>query len=148
MPTPSPPAALALGGGAGLVAAVVMNVPMLLLRAGSLPARAAASVLRRTTPDRVPARDARVVHHVAGVLGGVLLAGLQLLLAASLDTVVAGVVAGLVVVALVFTVFVVVVLPRVTVREASTRVVRRSWAVSAVVYGVVATAGYLAALAV
>ncbi|WP_224268211.1 hypothetical protein [Haloprofundus salinisoli] len=65
---------LALGALAGLVAAVVMGVPMGRQEGGFTPAYVTASVLRRTTPDEVSFRDATVVHHGAGTLAGVLYA--------------------------------------------------------------------------
>ncbi len=59
---------------AGLIGAVVMNLPMRVLDYGSAPAYVAAAALRRKKPTEVSERDAAVVHHVAGMAGGVLYA--------------------------------------------------------------------------
>jgi hypothetical protein len=57
---------LAVGGVAGLAAALVMDLPMSRQSEGFTPAYIAASVLRRSPPSDVSFRDANLVHHAAG----------------------------------------------------------------------------------
>ncbi|MGM0605979.1 MAG: hypothetical protein ACQETB_09980 [Halobacteriota archaeon] len=63
---------LGVGAFAGLIAAIVLNWPMSRRSDGFTPAYVAAAVLRRRSPDEVPFRDAVIVHHLAGILAGVL----------------------------------------------------------------------------
>nr|WP_231751729.1 hypothetical protein [Halogeometricum sp. CBA1124] len=52
-----------LSGLSGLVAALVMGLPMARQEEGFTPAYIAASILRGTTPDEVSEVDAHVVHY-------------------------------------------------------------------------------------
>jgi hypothetical protein len=63
---------VAAGAAAGLLAAVVMDLPMSRQSDGFTPAFVAASVIQRTSVDAVSFRAAAVVHHGAGALAGVL----------------------------------------------------------------------------
>ncbi len=63
---------LVRGALSGLLAAVVMNLPMLAQRDGYVPAYVAAGATSGRDPTRVPTRDAAIAHHVAGALAGVL----------------------------------------------------------------------------
>jgi hypothetical protein len=65
---------LVLGTAAGVVAAAVMNYPMLRQTDGYVPAYTAASVLARKPSGTVSFGQAATVHHVAGGLAGVLYA--------------------------------------------------------------------------
>ncbi|KTG09217.1 hypothetical protein AUR64_15605 [Haloprofundus marisrubri] len=138
-------ARLALGALAGLVAAVVMDVPMGRQEGGFTPAYVAASVLRRTTPDEVSFRDANVVHHGAGLLAGVLYA---VVLTASESVVppvwslggvdlLAHLVAVGVVVGFIYGFFAYLVLPRAGRRiyEEQSTAVRGQWLRSSLVFG-------------
>ncbi|WP_416840863.1 hypothetical protein [Haloferax sp. DFSO52] len=70
---------LALGAVVGLAAAVVMDIPMWRQDEGFTPAYIAASVIRKTDLDGVDFLDANLVHHIAGLLSGVLYAAVYLL---------------------------------------------------------------------
>jgi hypothetical protein len=139
---------LPVGAVAGLAGAVAMDVPMGRHPEGWTPAFVAASVLRRTDPTAVRFRDASVVHHAAGVAGGVLYAllaaPLAVALAGTLPTpgvaalpVVAHLVAAAGVVAFIYAFFVHLVLPRAGTGIADDRAtaVRGQWLRSAVVFG-------------
>jgi hypothetical protein len=142
---------LALGGVAGLAAAVVMDVPMNRQPEGFTPAYIAASVLRRTTPDKVSFGEASLVHHVAGVLAGALHALLFLAIefAMPVDVAVAGVplvghaLAVVTVVAFIYGFFAHLVLPRAggTIYEERATAVRGQWLRSSLVFGVALTLG-------
>jgi hypothetical protein len=140
---------LAAGALAGLAAAVVMDVPMSRQSEGFTPAYVAAGVLRRTTPDAVSVRDALVVHHLAGVLAGVIyavVAGVVAVLTGSggrsspdvLAPALVPHVAGVFVVVLfIYLVFAHVVLPRAggTIYERRATAVRGQWLRSSLVFG-------------
>jgi len=142
---------------AGLLAALVMNVPMTRLTMGYVPATVAASVVQRTVPSHISTRDAVLVHHAAGPLAGVVYAALGLALDAVVPTVtrVAGLsmaahllaVVGIVV--FVYGVFAWRVLPRYggSARD-DAPLVRRHWLVSAVTFGVVLAVAVPAILSV
>ena len=128
----------------GLVAALVMNVPMSRLATGWTPATVATSVVQGTVPSKVSRRDSILLHHAVGPLAATLyalvgvglasvlppgarLAGLELL---------AHLVAVAAITGFVYGVFAWVVLPRYggSARdELST--VRRDWLASALVFG-------------
>jgi hypothetical protein len=52
----------------GLLAALVMDLPMARLATGWTPATVAASVLQGTVPSKIPRTDALVLHHAVGPL--------------------------------------------------------------------------------
>lgn len=134
-----------LSGLSGLLAAIVMDVPMVRQEEGFTPAYIAASVFRRSSPDDVSEADAYVVHHGAGVFGGVLYAVAYLLLAATLPPVVSmGVVsvlphvlASVAVAVFVYAFFAHVLLPRSGARvyEERSTAVRGQWLRSSFVFG-------------
>ncbi len=62
----------------GLLAAVVMDVPMSKQEDGFTPAYVAAAVVRRVAPEKVSLSEAIAVHHATGALAGVLYALLYL----------------------------------------------------------------------
>ena len=62
----------------GLLAAVVMDVPMSKQEDGFTPAYVAAAVVRRAAPEKVSLSEAVTVHHATGALAGVLYALLYL----------------------------------------------------------------------
>ncbi|MFB6176825.1 MAG: hypothetical protein ABEI99_06725 [Halobaculum sp.] len=149
---------LARAAVAGLIAAVVMDVPMNRQAEGFTPAYVAASVLRRTDVDGVPFRDASTLHHATGVLAGLLFGAVYLALSAVLPPVlvlgtlslVAHVAALAVVVAFVYTFFADLVLPRfgTELGEDRTTAVTGQWLRSAVVFGVTVALVFPALLAV
>ncbi|MFB6125811.1 MAG: hypothetical protein ABEJ79_00720 [Halolamina sp.] len=140
-----------LGGGAvaGLLAAAVMDVPMSRQPEGFTPAYITAAVVTRTAPSAVSFERAMVVHHVTGLLAGVLY-GLVAFAAEALLTrvgvavavdgaaaVVAHVVGVVGVVAFVYVFFAHLVLPRAggVVYEERATAVRGQWLRSAMVFG-------------
>jgi hypothetical protein len=141
-------AVVAAGAAAGLVAALVMDLPMVRQPDGFTPAFVAAAVVRGRTPDAVSFRDANVVHHAAGVLAGVLYAVIVLALGVAVGpgvdpTALAGaaVVHALAVAAVVgfiYVVFAHLVLPRAggTIYEERATAVRGQWLRSSLVFGV------------
>lgn len=137
-----------LGGGAvaGLFAAVVMDVPMSRQPEGFTPAYIAAGVATRTAPSAVSFERAMVVHHVTGVLAGVLYGLLALATETALSgvaatlggsaAVVAHVVGAVGVAAFVYVFFAHLVLPRAgVVYEERATAVRGQWLRSALVFG-------------
>lgn len=138
---------LALGGVAGLAAAVAMDWPMSRQPEGFTPAFVAASLLRRRSPDALAYRDATVVHHVAGSLSGALyalvLTGFEGLLPAVLQVEgvepPAHVFAVLGVVAFNYLTFSRLVLPRAggSIHEERATAVRGQWLRSSLVFGAV-----------
>lgn len=141
---PPLPFRLAVALLAGFLAALVMNAPMLAFAEGYAPAHVAASVVWGTTPSKTGLGAAMLVHHVAGILAGLL----HLLLALGLEQVlpvstrVAGLplvphlVAGALVTAFLYGFFSWLVLPRfgAGVRDRAATVKGR-WAVSALIFG-------------
>lgn len=141
---------IALFAAAGLVATVVMNAPMKLLREGQTPPFVAAAALTGDQPGDVSPALASAVHYAAGALAGVLFA----LLSAGLGrpavglppephlpgttvSAVPALLAALATFGFLYGFFGALVLPRFggPVRERARRV-RRDWAVSAGVYTV------------
>jgi len=128
----------------GLLAAVLMDVPMARLATGWIPATVATSILQGTVPSEVSRIEAAVLHHAVGPLAAVLYAFVGIGLAAVVPPVrtVAGLelaahlLAAGVVTLFVYGLFAWIVLPRYG-GEARDRaaVVRRDWLVSALVFG-------------
>ena len=136
---------LAVGGVAGVVAAVVMDWPMSRQPEGFTPAYIAASVLTRRRPENVRFRTAMVAHHLAGGLAGLLYAlvalgvdrglpGIGPIVGVTLAAHLVGVVA---VVGFIYAFFAHLVLPRAGGRpyEEQATAVRGQWLRSALVYG-------------
>ncbi len=63
---------IAVGALAGLVAAVVMDWPMSRQPDGFMPAAIAAGILTRQSADDVSMTQLLAIHHIAGLLAGVL----------------------------------------------------------------------------
>lgn len=143
---------------AGLIAAVVMDVPMRRQAEGFTPAYVAASVLRQTDTDAVAFRDASLLHHATGVLAGVLFGVIYVGLSAILPDVlrvgalalVPHVAALGIVVAFVYAFFADFVLPRFgdELGEDRTTVVTGQWLRSAVVFGLTVAVVFPALLSV
>ncbi|KAB1198992.1 hypothetical protein GJR99_14385 [Haloferax sp. MBLA0078] len=136
---------LALGALVGLAAAIVMDIPMWRQEEGFTPAYIAASVIRRTGPENVDFLDANLVHHVAGVLSGVLYAGVYLLVDAVIPELPVGgvdftphLISMLVVVVSIYFLFSYFVLPRAgrSIYEERATAVRGQWLRSSLVFGV------------
>ncbi|SNR52843.1 hypothetical protein [Halorubrum vacuolatum] len=134
---------------AGVLATLTMDVAMARLPEGETPPKVAASVLAGTAVDSAPERLAAVVHYVAGAGSGVLTAAMLaggVAVAAALGVGTAGVGAVVTAAGVAFVMFVCMVgffalvpLPRTTgLARQRLRVVRRDWAICAVVYLVVA----------
>lgn len=136
---------LAVGGVAGVVAAVVMDWPMSRQPEGFTPAYIAAGVLTRRRPENVRFRTAMVAHHLAGGLAGLLYAlvalgvdrglpGIGPIVGVTLAAHLVGVVA---VVGFIYAFFAHLVLPRAGGRpyEEQATAVRGQWLRSALVYG-------------
>jgi hypothetical protein len=129
----------------GLVATVVMNVPMHRLPEGSTPPFVAAGALTGTEPAEVDPPLASGVHYLAGTLGGVFytvvalgvesVGGFRLLTPVGGAELVPHLLAVLATFAFLVAFFAYLVLPTFggSVRERS-RLVRRDWVVSAGVY--------------
>lgn len=66
------PGAILLGGCLGLLATLVMDIPMRQLAEGMTVTYVAASVLTGVDPDAVTARRAKAVHYASGAAAGVL----------------------------------------------------------------------------
>lgn len=136
-----------LGAVAGLVAAAAMNLPMSKQSEGFTPAYVAAAAVRRRRPAEVDFPEAVAVHHVAGLLVGVLYGVVFAVLGAFLPPLVAvadGVpllahaVSVTLVVLVVYVVFAHVVLPSTggVVYEEQATAVRGEWLRSTLVFGV------------
>ena len=136
---------LAVGIGAGVVAALVMDWPMSRQPEGFIPAYIAASVLTRSRPADVPFRTAMLTHHLAGGLAGLLYALVALgadrvapallpIVGVDLPAHLLGVI---VVVGFIYAFFAHLVLPRAGGRpyEEQATAVRGRWLRSALVYG-------------
>ncbi|RLM57642.1 hypothetical protein DVK02_05255 [Halobellus sp. Atlit-31R] len=131
----------------GLLAAVVMDLPMSKQADGFTPAYVAAAVLRRVAPESVSFAEAVVVHHVTGALAGVLYTLLYLAVAVVLPPLSAVGGVGLLphlaatvgVSAFVYSFFAHLVLPRAGRRiyEERATAVRGQWLRSTLVFGVV-----------
>lgn len=143
--TPDFPVRLLLNGLAGLLAAVVMNVPMQRLPEGSTPPFVAGAALSGQEPTEVSGTTASALHYVAGVLAGVLFtavvvvletpAQFGLLVAGTGLPVVSHLAGGVVVFLVLYAFFAYLVLPRFggSVRQRAEQV-RQDWLVSALVY--------------
>lgn len=125
---------------AGLVGAVVavlvMDTVMARLPEGETPPSVAAGVLTDTVPESAPSRLATVVHYLAGLLTGPLFVWL-LLTSEGLfggPSVLATLVASVVLYVLMVGFFTGVVLPRSRVDPDRCGTIRRDWALSAVAY--------------
>ncbi|SFR58297.1 hypothetical protein SAMN04487947_2543 [Halogeometricum rufum] len=135
-----------LSGLSGLVAALVMGLPMARQEEGFTPAYIAASILRGTTPDEVSEVDAHVVHYGAGVVAGVLYAAAYAaltavvppLLSAGSVMVLPHALATIAVVGFVYVFFAHFVLPKAGKRvyEERSTAVRGQWLRSSFVFGV------------
>lgn len=147
---------LLLGAGVGLVAALVMDWPMARQPDGFVPAYIATAVVTRQPIDSVRLPEAMVLHHLAGVLAGLLygliavgLGGLFPSLV-SLDglNIVAHLLAVGGVVGFIYSFFAHVVLPRAGGRtyEERATAVRGQWLRSALVFGTTLLVGVPAAL--
>ncbi|WP_276272779.1 hypothetical protein [Haloarcula litorea] len=129
----------------GVLAAVLMNIPMYVQPEGYRPAYVAAAGATRRDPGEVGPAAAAVAHHVAGVAAAVLYGGLTFALAAVLPTLlplngvpaVPHLVGVLAVTLFVYAFFERVALPRAggSFREDADPIVRQ-WALSAFIYGV------------
>lgn len=138
-----------LGGAvAGLVAAVAMNVPMSRQPDGWTPAVIATAVLTRTTPETVSVEQAAVVHHVTGVVAGLLygilmfaMIGVAPSLRWSGVPMIAHVFAVIAVTLFIYGFFSHVVFPRVggTVYEERATAIRGQWLRSSLVFAVALT---------
>lgn len=121
----------------GLVATVVMNLPMRRLHAGDMPPAVAAGVLTNTHPEYAPARLAATIHYVAG--GGT---GLLYLLVVQVFTVtvpgpqlIGTILAAVVVFGLMVGFFILVPLPRAgELPDRQLKQIKRSWGISTGVY--------------
>ena len=130
----------------GVLAAVVMDVPMARQAEGFTPAYLAASVLTRSRPSAVGFPAALAVHHVAGAAAGLLYAAVYLATAgpAPDGVTVGGVaavphtVATLAVAGFIYAFFAHLVLPRRgrEIYEERSTAVRGQWLRSVVVFGV------------
>lgn len=127
----------------GFFAAIVMDLPMRRLEEGATPALVAAGVLYDRPPTALDPRQARSVHYTAGILAGVLYVLVALPLDALLPPVasvggvplLAHLLAGALVGGFCYAFFGWVVLPRYGGgKRAVAATVRRSWALSVVVY--------------
>lgn len=128
----------------GLVAALVMDLPMARLATGWTPATVAASVLQGTVPSKTSRTDALLLHHAVGPLAATVYAGLGVGLARVLPAgyTVAGLelaahlVAVVVISAFVYGAFAWVVLPRYG-GDARDHIstVRRDWFVAVLAFG-------------
>ena len=142
MPAFSLLAGLVLAPLVGLLATLAMDPVMARLPEGTTAPKVAASVLTDTSVDDAPERLATWVHYVAGAGSGVLFVGLVAAVgtvAGTGTTVTLGIVAP-VMVALMVGFFALVPLPRAAgIARQRLSQIRRDWAISAVVYVLVAT---------
>lgn len=124
---------------AAAVATFVMDLVMPRFTDGELPPLVAAGVLTSRRPTDAPSGVADAVHYTAGLLTGPLFVWLTLLLEGLTGgaTLVAAVVATLVLYGLMVGFFLLVVLPRSRVADLRVPRIRRAWAISAAAYVVV-----------
>lgn len=124
---------------AGILATLAMDLVMARLPEGKTPPFVASGVLTDSAPQHAPERLASVVHYIAGWLTGPLFVWVLITSEGLLGgpSVLATLLAGVVLYGLMVGFFVVIVLPR--SRLASVRVpdIRRDWAISAAVYLIV-----------
>lgn len=137
---------VAVGALAGLVAAIVMDWPMSRQPDGFVPAAIAAGIVTRQSVDDVSTAELLVVHHIAGLLAGVLYGVAAVGLTAILPTVstvgggvdlVAHLLAVSLVTVFIYGLFAHIVLPRAGGRsyEQEATAIRGQWLRSAVVFG-------------
>lgn len=135
--------AVVLAVGIGLLATLVMNVPMNRLPEGKMPPSVAAGVLADTHPDDAPDRLATAVHYVAGGGTGVLFLMLVTMTSVVLPSGVVGalgayLLAGALLLGLMVGFFVLVPLPRAgSFARQRLRAIKRSWTIAAAVYVIV-----------
>ncbi len=136
---------LAVGAVTGLVAALLMDWPMSRQPDGFVPASIATAIVTRQSVDAVRLPETMVLHHLAGVLTGLIYAVLVVVIGAVVPPVVPAVGLNLlahlfgvlVVVGFIYTFFAHFVLPRAggqTYEERATAV-RGQWLRSALVFG-------------
>lgn len=124
----------------GLVAAgaatLVMNLVMPRFTDGELPPLVAAGVLTRRRPTDAPSGVADAVHYTAGLLTGPLFVWLTLLFEGLLNgaTLIATVLATLLLYVSMVGFFLLVVLPRSRVADLRVPRIRRAWSLSSAVY--------------
>jgi hypothetical protein len=130
---------LVRGALSGLLAAVAMNLPMLVQRDGYVPAYVAAGAASGRDPIAVSARDAAIAHHVAGALAGVLYVLLARPVARLTGERIGRAVAAVGVVAFVDAFFSRIVFPfrggEIVADDDRARTVRGAWRRSSVVFG-------------
>lgn len=134
---------LALGPIVGLLATLAMDPVMARLPEGTTAPKVAAGVLTDTPVDDAPERLATWVHYVAGGGSGILFVGLATAVATvtGFGTAATLAIAGAVMVALMVGFFALVPLPRAPgLPRQRLPTIRRDWAISAVVYVLVAAA--------
>lgn len=118
------------------VATLVMDLVSPRLTDGELPPMVAAGVLTSRRPTDAPGGVADAVHYTAGLLTGPLFVWLTLLFEGLLSgmTLIATVLATLLLYGSMVGFFLVVVLPRSRVADLRVPRIRRAWAISAAVY--------------
>ncbi|WP_058991572.1 hypothetical protein [Haloarcula sp. CBA1127] len=125
-----------IGVAAGVVATVVMDLVMARLPEGETPPFIASGVLTDSAPQKAPGRLASVVHYIAGWLTGPLFVWVLFtsegLLSGS--SILAAVLAAVVLYTLMVGFFVIVVLPRSRLPSGRIADIRRDWAISAAAY--------------
>lgn len=125
-----------VGVAAGVVATVVMDLVMARLPEGETPPFIASGVLTDSAPQKAPGRLASVVHYIAGWLTGPLFVWVLFtsegLLSGS--SILAAVLAAVVLYTLMISFFVIVVLPRSRLPSGRIADIRRDWAISAAAY--------------
>ncbi|MFY4813623.1 hypothetical protein ACOJIV_13145 [Haloarcula sp. AONF1] len=125
-----------IGVAAGVVATVVMDLVMARLPEGETPPFIASGVLTDSAPQNAPGRLASVVHYVAGWLTGPLFVWVLFTSEGLLSgpSILAAVLAAVVLYTLMIGFFVFVVLPRSRLPSARIPDIRRDWAISAAAY--------------
>lgn len=136
---------VAVGAVAGLIAAIVMDWPMGRQPDGFTPAAIAAGIVTRQSVDDVSMAELLAIHHVAGLLAGVLYGGFVVGFSTSLPAVIAvdglNVLSHLLAVCLVtgfiYGFFAHIVLPRAGGRsyEEQSTAIRGQWLRSSLVFG-------------
>ena len=125
-----------IGVAAGVVATVAMDLVMARLPEGETPPFVAAGVLTDSAPQHAPGRLANVVHYIAGWLTGPLFVWLLLTSEGLVggQSILATVLAAVVLYTLMVGFFVFVVLPRSRLASVRMADIRRDWAISAAAY--------------
>lgn len=132
---------------AGLVGAIVMNLPMGILPEGYTPPRVAGGLLRGRDPDNIGLGLAAAIHHVAGVGIGGAFAIVELGLESLMPGLVALPVAAIIAAGAVYDFFSAIVLPRAGLPSERAFAVRRQFGVSTAVYAVALAVVFPVALA-